>query len=172
MRTLTRRYENFKMIPGEKIDIFFTRFTDIVNPLMALGKELSQRELVSKALWSLKGTEWKNKRNAIEEGKDIKTMTFEGLMGKLKAHEVQSIMEYEEDHPQQSSIEAKASEKKIIKEEKSVAFKSSKSRKQAVASTSDDESSEDEIALLTQNFKRFLQKNKRKTGSAWGNRKC
>ena len=101
MRTLTRRYENFKMIPGESIDIFFTRFTDIVNPLMALGKELSQKELVSKALWSLKGTDWKNKRNAIEEGKDIKTMTFEGLMGKLKAFEVQSIMEYEEDNPQQ-----------------------------------------------------------------------
>ena len=159
------------MIPGEKIDIFFTRFTNIVNPLMALGKEFSQKELVSKALWSLKGTDWKNKQNAIEEGKDIKTMTFEGLMGKLKAFEVQSIMEYEEDHPQLSSIEAKAPEKKIIKEEKSISFKSLKSGKQLMITNNSDESSEDEIALLTQNFKRYLKYNKKKTGSAWGNTK-
>ena len=102
IRTLTRKYENFKMVPDENIDSFFTRFTDIVNPLMALGRKFTQPELVSKALWSLKGTEWKNKRNAIEEGKDIKTMTFDGLMGKLKAFEVQTIMEDEEDNPQKS----------------------------------------------------------------------
>ena len=78
------------MIPCEKIDIFFTRFTDIVNPLMALGKEFTQKELVSKALWSLKRTDWKNKHNSIEDGRDYKKMTFEGLMGKLKAFEVQS----------------------------------------------------------------------------------
>ena len=75
-------------------------FTDIMNPLMALGRKFTQTELISKAMWSLKGTEWKIKRNAIEEGKDIKTMTFDGLMGKLKAFEVQTIMEYEEDNPQ------------------------------------------------------------------------
>ena len=56
IRTLTRKYENFKMVPDENIDSFFTRFTDIVNPLMALGRKFTQTELVSKALWSLKGT--------------------------------------------------------------------------------------------------------------------
>ena len=29
IRTLTRKYENFKMISGEKIDTFFARFTDL-----------------------------------------------------------------------------------------------------------------------------------------------
>ena len=143
-------------------------FTDIVNPLMALGKEFSQKELVSKAMWSLKGTDWKNKRNAIEEGKDIKTLTFDGLMGKLKAFEVQSIMEYEEDNPQKSSIEAKAPEKKIIKEEKNIAFKSSKSGKQLVISNNFDESSDDDIAFMAQGFKRFLQRNKKKNGKCLG----
>ena len=171
IRTLTRRLENFKMIPGEKIDIFFTRFTDIVNPLMALGKEFTQKELVAKALWSLKGTEWKNKRNSIEDGRDYKTLTFEGLMGKLKAFEVQSIMEYEEDHPPQSSTEAKATEKKAIKEEKSIAFKSSKSGRQMKITIDSEDSSEEDIALLANNFKKFLKYNKRTTGSPWGNKK-
>ena len=171
IRTLTRRLENFKMISGEKIDTFFARFTDLVNPLMALGKEFTQKELVSKALWSLKGTDWKNKRNSIEDGRDFKTLTFEALMGKLKAFEVQSIMEYEEDHPTPSSTEAKAIEKKAIKEEKSIAFKSSKSGKQMKITIDSEDSSEEDIAMLTHTFKKFLKNNKRTTGSPWGNRK-
>ena len=106
----------------ENIDYFFTHFTDIVNPLMALGRKFTQPELVSKELWSLKGTEWKNNRNAIEEGKDIKTMTFEGLMRKLKAFEVQSIMEEEEDNPQRVVAEVKIPEKKTHKRRKEHCF--------------------------------------------------
>ena len=56
IRTLNRVYENFKMIPDEDIDSFFTRFADIVNPLMSLGRSFTQEELVTKALCSLKGT--------------------------------------------------------------------------------------------------------------------
>ena len=171
IRTLTRRLENFKMNLGEKIDCFFTRFTDIVNPLMALGKEFTQKELVAKALWSLKGTDWKNKRNSIEDGRDYKTLTFEALMGKLKAFEVQTIMEYEEEHPQMPPSEAKATEKKLIKEEKSIAFKSSKSGRHMKITIDSDDSSEEDMAMLASNFKRFLKFNKKTTGSPWGNRK-
>ena len=126
---------------------------------------------MTKALWSLKGTDWKNKRNAIEEGKDIKTMTFDGLMGKLKAFEVQTRIENEEDNPQKAIVEVKIPEKKAIKEEKNLAFKSSKSGKQAKDSNDSDESSDEEIALMTQGFRRFLKNNKRKTGNAWGNKR-
>ena len=77
-------------------------------------------------------------------------------------------MEYEEDHPQQSSIEAKAPEKKIIKEKKSIAFKSSKSGRQMMITIYSDESSEEDIAMLTHTFKKFLKYNKKTTGSPWG----
>ena len=123
------------------------------------------------ALWSLKGIEWKNKCNAIKEGKDIKSMTFEGLMGNLKAFEVQTIMEDEEDNPHKAIAEARIPEKKAIKEEKNIAFKSSKSRKQKMASSDSEESSDDEIALMTQGFRRCLRNNKKKIGSAWGNKR-
>ena len=52
-------------------------------------------------------------------------------MGKLKAFEVQTKMEDEEDNPQRAIVEVKNYEKKIIKEEKNLAFKSSKFGKQA-----------------------------------------
>ena len=42
-----------------------------------------------KILYSLKGTNWIMKRSAIEEAKDLALITFEGLMGKLKAFDVQ-----------------------------------------------------------------------------------
>ena len=51
IRTLTRIYENFKMLPDEDIDSFFTRFADIINPLMSLGRTFTQAELVSKELF-------------------------------------------------------------------------------------------------------------------------
>ena len=57
------------MIPGEKIDTFFTRFTDIGESSHGTWKGIHSERVGFKALWSLKGTEWKNKRNAIEEGK-------------------------------------------------------------------------------------------------------
>ena len=62
-------------------------------------------------------------------------------------------------------------QKKAIKEEKNLAFKSSKSGKEARSSKDSDVSSDDEIALMTHGFPKFLKNNKRKTGNAWGNKK-
>ena len=69
IRMLAQVYENFKMIEGESIDAFFARFSEIINPWIALGKVLTQDEQVSKILTSLRGTNWLIKRSAIEEGK-------------------------------------------------------------------------------------------------------
>ena len=95
-------------------------------------------------------------------------MTFDGLMGKLKAFEVQTIMEDEEDNPQRAVAEVKIPEKKLIKEEKNIAFKSSKSGKQMMASNDSEESSDDEIALMTQGFRRFLRHNKKRNWKCLG----
>ena len=99
----------------------------------------------------------------MKKGRDFKTLTFEGLMGKLKAFEVQSIMKYEEDHPQRASTEAKAIEKKAIQGGKERCFQKFKIWKATKEDYSDDseDSSEDEIALMTHTFKKYLKHNKR-----------
>ena len=71
----------------------------------------------------------------LRKAKDIGSMSFDGLMGKLKAFEVQMRIEDEEENPQKAIVEAKVPEqKKVIKEEKNLAFKSSKSGKEARSS--------------------------------------
>ena len=45
IRTLNRVYENFKMIPGEAIDSFFTRFADIVNPFNVSWENIHPRRV-------------------------------------------------------------------------------------------------------------------------------
>ena len=122
----------FKMIDGESIDSFFARFSEIVNPWMALGKVLTQEEQVTKILYALRGTNWLIKRSAIEEGKDIDNMTFEELMGKLKAFEVGVAKIIEQDMPK--AIEAKPEPPKP-NVEKSIAFKASSAKSEEAEAT-------------------------------------
>ena len=87
-------------------------------------------------------------------------MSFEGLMGKLKAFKVQLKM---------MNIESKKDEKiesKVFKVEKNIAFKSTETR-----SKKNNDSDPKEIATITRNFNKFLKNNYKKTGNAWGNLK-
>ena len=87
-------------------------------------------------------------------------MSFEGLMGKLKAFEVQLKM---------MSLEPKKDEKvetKVVKVEKNIAFKSSKLHYE-----DNNDFDPEEIAMITRNFNKFLKNNFRKTGNAWENAK-
>ena len=170
IRTLQHLFQNFVMFEGESIDVMLSRFADIVNPLKALGKEIDQEDQVSRVLSSLKGANWIQKRIGIEEGKSMETLTFEELMGKLKAFEVQlKVMDIP---APATSIEVKPEEKQIaIKEEakeKSMAFKAYKSFKPRKVVVDD---SDDEIEDLTNTFRRFLVNNKKFKGNVLGSRK-
>ena len=124
------------MKPNEPIGEMFTRFCDITNSLQALGKNYSQSDLVRKILRSLT-PEWENKTTAIEEAKDLSTYSLENLIGNLTSYEVQ-MQEKEND---------KQSNKKVI------------ALKKTTDSKSENENDE-EIALLTRRFKRFIRNKK------------
>ena len=100
------------MIPGESIDSMFSRFADIANPLKSLGAEIPVKSQVSKILLGLKGTVWAPKRAAIQESYGFAKLTFEGLMGKLKAFEEQERQLNSDDVPQASTPPA------VVKQEK------------------------------------------------------
>ena len=84
---LMKQYQMFTMLPTESITDMFTRFSDLTNPLSALGKKLTTEEMVQKILTSLP-PQWNAKTKAIEEANDVSTISFEELIGKLMAHEV------------------------------------------------------------------------------------
>ena len=134
IRMLTQLFENFKMLENEKLDTLFSRFAAIVNPLKSLGKKLTEQEQVTKLLYALKGNTWIQKRQIIEATQNLKTMTFEALMGNLKAHEVQQSLDFEV-----PKIDSLKLEVKKPKEERNMAFSSSKHVHHEEYDSSDDE---------------------------------
>ncbi|GAV76346.1 UBN2 domain-containing protein, partial [Cephalotus follicularis] len=113
----------------------FTRFTTIVNSLKNLGKSYSNQELVRKILRCLPRS-WTPKVTAIEEAKDLSTLSLEQLLGSLMTHET----------PMKSHEHVDAKKKKTI------ALK---------ASREESESDEgDDIILISKQFKKFLKSQK------------
>ncbi|KAH9792990.1 Integrase catalytic domain-containing protein [Citrus sinensis] len=109
-----------------------TKFTDIVNALGALGNTFSNNEKVKKIIRSLP-KEWRPKRTAIEEAKDLNVLPIDDLIGFL--------ISYEEDL---------AAEKGYEEKKKNIALKASKQcpllnklKKKAMVATWDDSDEDD-----------------------------
>ncbi|KAH9671203.1 hypothetical protein KPL70_017269 [Citrus sinensis] len=75
-------YEGTNQVKESKI----SRFTDIVNTLRALGKTFSNSDKVKKIIRSLP-KEWRPKRTAIEEAKDLNILPIDDLIGSLISYE-------------------------------------------------------------------------------------
>ncbi|KAH9767844.1 hypothetical protein KPL71_011427 [Citrus sinensis] len=113
----------------------YTRFTDIVNTLGALGKTFSISEKVKKIIRSLP-KEWRPKRAVIEEAKDLNILLIDDLIG--------SLISYEEDL---------AAEKGNEENKKSIALKVSKHE-----SDEESELDEEEIDMLARRFRKVFKK--------------
>ena len=84
---LITQYEVFKMDESKIITQIYSRFTNIINSLKALGKTYTQPELIQKILRSLPAT-WIHKVSAIEESKDLDRYDLEVLIGCLMTYEI------------------------------------------------------------------------------------
>ncbi|KAH9659187.1 Integrase catalytic domain-containing protein [Citrus sinensis] len=113
----------------------YTRFTDIVNTLGALGKNFFSSEKVKKIFSSL-SKEWRPKRTAIEEAKNLNTLPIDDL--------ISSLISYEEDL---------TAEKRHEEKKKSITLK-------ALKHESDEESEldDEEMAMLIRRFRKFYKK--------------
>ena len=123
------------MEQNENVYSTYTRFTDIVNTLGALGKTFSNSEKVKKIIRSLP-KEWRPKRTAIEEAKDLNILPLDDLIGYL--------ISYEEDL---------AAEKGDEEKKKSIALKTSK-----YESDGGSEPDDEELAMLARRFRKFFKK--------------
>nr|KYP53193.1 hypothetical protein KK1_024819 [Cajanus cajan] len=84
--TLIREYELVRMNHGESISEFQKRFTHLINHLIDLGRKFEEKELNLKVLQCLDKS-WQAKVIAIEESKDLTSLTLATLFGKLREHE-------------------------------------------------------------------------------------
>ena len=88
----TRQYELFQMEQNESVYSMYTRFTDIVSTLGALGKTFSNSKKVKKNIRSLP-MEWRPKRTAIEEAKDLNTLSIDDFISSLISYKEDLVAE-------------------------------------------------------------------------------
>ncbi|GJV69233.1 retrovirus-related pol polyprotein from transposon TNT 1-94 [Tanacetum coccineum] len=138
---LVQQYEQFVISEDESIDSAFARFNTIITSLKALDEGYSSKNYVRKFLKALH-PKWKAKVTAIEESKDLTSLSLDELIGNLKVHEM---------------IIKKDS--KIVKakvERKSLALKAKKESSDEECLTS--ESEDEEYVMAVRDFKKFFKR--------------
>ncbi|GJR51110.1 hypothetical protein Tco_1401631 [Tanacetum coccineum] len=137
-----QKYEEFIISDDESIDCAFSRFNTIITSLKALDESFSIRNHVRKFLRALP-TKWHPKVTAIEESKDLSTLSLDELIGNLKVYEV--VLE--------KDLEVSKSKKEKYK---FLALKARQvlSEEDASSSVSNDE----EYAMVVRDFKKFFRR--------------
>ncbi|GJZ39744.1 zf-CCHC domain-containing protein [Tanacetum coccineum] len=131
------------MIPEEEsIDNAFAKFNTIITSLKVLDEGFSSKNCVRKFLRALH-PKWRAKVTAIEESKNLTTLSLDELIGNLKVYE---------------EVIKKDSETVKIKREqsRSIALKARKESSDDDSSTSDSE--DEEYAMAVRNFKKFFKR--------------
>ncbi|XP_059078112.1 uncharacterized protein LOC131067887 [Cryptomeria japonica] len=105
LQSLRMKYESLKMKEDEDIAAYFLRVDEIVNTITTLGEEVEDTLLVWKLLRTLT-MKFDPKVSAIEEMKDLKTLTKDELFGILTTYEMRT-----EDKPSQKEAAFKISKK-------------------------------------------------------------
>ncbi|GJV83574.1 hypothetical protein Tco_1523472 [Tanacetum coccineum] len=75
------------ILEEESIDNAFARFNTIITSLKSLDESFSSKNYVRKFLRALH-PKWRVKVTAIEESKDLTSLSLDELIGKLKVYEV------------------------------------------------------------------------------------
>ncbi|GKB65395.1 retrovirus-related pol polyprotein from transposon TNT 1-94 [Tanacetum coccineum] len=139
---LVQQYEQFTISKEESIDNAFARFNTIITSLKALDESFSSKNYVRKFLRALH-PKWRAKVTAIEESKDLTSLSLDELIGNLKVYEV---------------IIKKDS--KMVKgkreQNRSLALKAKKESSDEDSSTSDSE--DEEYAMAVKEFKKFFKR--------------
>ncbi|GKD43024.1 hypothetical protein Tco_1267669 [Tanacetum coccineum] len=84
---LVQQYEQFTIPEEESIDNAFARFNTIITSLKTLDEGFSSKNYVRKFLRALH-PKWRAKVTAIEESKDLTSLSLDELIGNLKVNEV------------------------------------------------------------------------------------
>ncbi|GJX02236.1 zf-CCHC domain-containing protein [Tanacetum coccineum] len=139
---LVQQYEQFTIPEEESIDNDFARFNTIITSLKALDEGFSSKNYVRKFLRALH-PKWRAKVMAIEESKDLTSLSLDELIGNLKVYEV---------------VIKKGS--KMVKgkreQNRSLALKAKKESSNEDSSTSDSE--DEEYAMAVRDLKKFFKR--------------
>ena len=86
LQALRREFENLQMKDSDSIEQFSNCVMNVVNQIRMNGDELSDQKVIEKILRSLP-IKFDNLVVAIEESKDLTTLSIDELFGSLYNHE-------------------------------------------------------------------------------------
>nr|GEV72469.1 UBN2 domain-containing protein [Tanacetum cinerariifolium] len=131
------------MIPKEEsIDNAFAKFNNIITSLKALDEDFSSKNCVRKFLKALH-PKWRAKFTAIEESKNLSTLSLYELIGNLKVYEEIIKKDFK-------SVKSKR------EQSRSITLEARKESSDDVSSTSDSE--DEEYAMAVRDFKKFFKR--------------
>ncbi|GJR39102.1 hypothetical protein Tco_1214786 [Tanacetum coccineum] len=138
---LVQKYEEFVIFEDESINSAFARFNTIITSLKAFDEGYSSKNYVRKFLRALH-PKWRAKVTAIEESKDLTSLSLDELIGSLKVHEM--------------IIKKDSKIVKAKRERRSLALKAKKESCDKECPTS--ESEDEEYAMSVRDFKKFFKR--------------
>lgn len=103
LQTLMSEFDRLKMKDTEKIDDFVGKLSEISSKSMALGEEIEESKLVKKFLSSLPRKKYIHIVASLEQVLDLKTTSFEDIIGRMKAYE-ERVADDEETKEEQSKL--------------------------------------------------------------------
>lgn len=120
LQTLMEDFDRLKMKETETIDEFAGKLSEISSKAQALGEEIDEPKLVKKFLKSLPRKKYIFIVATLEQVLDLKTTSFEDIIGRLKTYEDrvadddesqddQSKLLFNESHTSRNSNESQAS---------------------------------------------------------------
>ncbi|GJX38549.1 zf-CCHC domain-containing protein [Tanacetum coccineum] len=130
------------MIPEEEsIDNAFAKFNTIITSLKALDESFSSKNYVRKFLRALH-PKWRAKVTAIEESKNLTTLSLDELIGNLKVYE--------------EVIKKSRNRQSKREQSRSISLKDRKDSSDDNSSTSDSE--DEEYTMAVRDFKKFFKR--------------
>ncbi|XP_052478791.1 uncharacterized protein LOC128034094 [Gossypium raimondii] len=113
LQTLCGELEGMKMKESEGVSDYITRVQTMVNQLNRNGEALTDARVVEKILRSLTDS-FENVVCAIEESKDLATLTVNEFTGSLEAHEQRKKKKKEETLEQALQTKASIKDEKVL----------------------------------------------------------
>nr|GEW08974.1 DUF4219 domain-containing protein/UBN2 domain-containing protein [Tanacetum cinerariifolium] len=137
-----QQYEQFTIPEEESTDNAFARFSTIITSLKALYEDFSSKNYVRKFLRALH-PKWREKVTAIEESKDLTSLSLDELIGNLKVYEV---------------IIKKDSKMVKGKREKNRSLTLKVKRESSDEDSSTSDSEDEKYAMAVRDFKKFFKR--------------
>lgn len=97
LQTLMDEFSRMRMKETDTIDDFSGKLAEISSKSSALGEVIEESKLVKKFLQSLPRTKFIHITAALEQFLDLNTISFEDIVGRLKAYEERIRVEEQQD---------------------------------------------------------------------------